>query len=64
MTKKLKIKQIKSAIGRQENQKQTIKALGLKKLNKTVIHNDTPSIRGMIKTVIHLVEVEDVISGE
>lgn len=64
MAKQLKVKQIKSAIGRLENQKLTIKALGLGKLNRVVFHNDTPSIRGMIRTVIHLVEVEEVISGE
>jgi len=64
MAKKLKVKQIRSAIGRIENQKRTIKALGLGKLNKTVIHDDTPSIRGMIKTVIHLLDVEEVVIGE
>jgi large subunit ribosomal protein L30 len=60
MVKKLKVKQIKSVIGRIENQKRTIKALGLGKLHKTVVHNDSPSIRGMIKAVQHLVEVEEV----
>jgi len=64
MSKTLKVKQVKSAIGRLENQKLTLKALGLGKLNRTVVHNDTPSVRGMIKTVIHLVEVEEVIGGE
>lgn len=63
MSKKLKIKQIKSAIGRMENQKRTVKALGFKKLNQTVIHHDCPSIRGMIKTVNHLLVVEEV-NGE
>lgn len=60
MAKKLKIKQIRSAIGRLENQKRTIKALGLGKLQRTVIHEDRPSIRGMVKTVQHLVSVEEV----
>ena len=60
MAKKLKIKQIRSAIGRLENHKRTVRALGLGKLHKTVIHNDEPSIRGMIKTVEHLVTVEEV----
>lgn len=58
--KKLKITQVNSAIDRKENQKRTITALGLGKLHKTVIHNDTPQIRGMIKTVEHLVVFEEV----
>jgi len=64
MANKLKITQVKSAIGRLENQKLTIKALGLGKINRTVIHDASPSIRGMIRTVIHLVKVEEVISGD
>jgi large subunit ribosomal protein L30 len=60
MSKKLKIKQVRSAIGRLENQKRTIKALGLGKLNRTVVHDDQPCIRGMIRTVRHLVTVEEV----
>jgi large subunit ribosomal protein L30 len=60
MAKKLKVKQIRSAIGRLENQKRTIKALGLGKLQRTVVHEDHPNIRGMIKTVQHLVSVEEV----
>jgi large subunit ribosomal protein L30 len=59
MAKKIKIKQVKSAIGRLGNQKRTIKALGLKKLGSVVEHDDTPAIRGMINTVRHLVKVED-----
>ena len=61
MAKKLKIKQIRSAVGRLKNQKLTIKALGLKKLGKVVVHEDTPAIRGMVNTVKHLVQVEEVI---
>ena len=57
---KLKITQVRSTINRQENQKRTMKALGLRKLHQTVIHEDQPQIRGMIRTVFHLVEVEDV----
>jgi large subunit ribosomal protein L30 len=57
---KLKITQVRSTINRQENQKRTMKALGLRKLHQTVIHEDVPQIRGMIRTVFHLVEVEDV----
>lgn len=60
MAKKLKVTQIKSAIKRLENQKRTIKALGLGKINRTVTHDDTQSIRGMINTVKHLVKFEEV----
>ncbi len=57
---RLKITQIKSTIDRIESQKRTIRALGLGKLHRTVVHNDTPQIRGMIKAVSHLVTVEEV----
>jgi len=57
---KLAITQIKSTIDRKENQKRTIKALGLGKIRRTVTHDDTPQIRGMIRTVHHLVKVEEV----
>jgi large subunit ribosomal protein L30 len=56
---KLKVKLVKSIIGRKENQISTVKALGLKKINSEVEHNDTPQIRGMIQKVIHLVEVKE-----
>lgn len=58
--KKLKVTQIKSIIDRPENQKRTIKALGLGRPNYSKIHNDTPQIRGMIRKVIHLVKVEEI----
>jgi len=57
---KLKITQIRSTIDRKENQKRTITALGLGRLHRTVVHDDTPQIRGMIKTVEHLVTWEKV----
>ncbi len=60
MMAKLKITYQKSAIGYNEKQKATIKALGLKKLNQTVEHEDTAVIRGMINKVPHLVHVEEV----
>jgi large subunit ribosomal protein L30 len=56
----LKITQIKSTIDRIENQKRTMEALGLGKINRTVIKNDTPQIRGMINKVSHLIKVEEV----
>jgi len=60
MAKKLKITQTRSIIDRLENQKRTIKALGLGRPNYSVEHEDTPQIRGMIQKVIHLVRVEEV----
>ena len=51
------IKQIKSRINCPKRQKLTLDALGLRKLNHTVVHEDCPSIRGMVKAVHHLVEV-------
>ena len=56
---KLRIKLVKSTIGRKEDQVKTVEALGLKKVNSEVEHNDTPQIRGMIQKVIHLVEVKE-----
>ncbi|GAB4168820.1 MAG: hypothetical protein Fur005_30210 [Roseiflexaceae bacterium] len=56
---KLRITYTKSAIGYSYMQKDTIRSLGLRKLNSSVIQNDTPSIRGMIFKVKHLVMVEE-----
>lgn len=58
--KKLKITQIRSIIDRPERQKRTIKALGLGRPNYTVIHNDTPQIRGMIRKVNFLLKIEEI----
>ncbi len=54
---RLLVRQVKSVSGRLKNQRQTIIGLGLGKINRQVELDDTPSIRGMIKTVQHLVEV-------
>jgi large subunit ribosomal protein L30 len=54
---KIKIKQVKSRIKRPKDQKATLDALGLRKLNRVVEHEDTPSIRGMISKVSHLVAI-------
>ena len=56
---KVKITQIKSVIGRPKRQKNTVEALGLKKLNQTVVHEANPQILGMIAKVSHLVKVEE-----
>jgi len=57
---KLAITQVRSGIGSVEKHKITLKTLGLGKLNRTVVHNDTPQIRGMIFSVKHLLTVEEV----
>ncbi len=54
---KIAIKQIKSRINCPAVQKRTLDALGLRKMNHTVVHEDNPSIIGMVKAVSHLVEV-------
>ena len=58
MALKLKVTLIRSGINRPKPQKLTIKGLGLTKMHKTVILNDTPAIRGMIRKVSHMVKVE------
>ena len=56
---KVIITQVRSAINRTKRQKDTITALGIKKLNKPVEHDATPQIMGMIQKVSHLVKVEE-----
>ena len=56
----LKVTQIRSAIGTKPNQRQTLRSLGLKKINDSVVQEDRPEIRGMVATVPHLVAVEEV----
>ncbi len=58
--KRLRIKLIRSMIGTKQNQRATLKSLGLRKINQEVVQDDTPSIRGKINTVQHLVSVEEV----
>tara|TARA_Y100001935_G_scaffold192179_1_gene160376 strand:- start:26 stop:205 length:180 start_codon:yes stop_codon:yes gene_type:complete len=57
---KVKIKQVKSSIGAKRNQRETIKALGLNKIGKTVEKTLSPSIEGMIQKVKHLIEVSEI----
>ncbi|MCE5273183.1 50S ribosomal protein L30 [bacterium] len=59
MTKKLKITQIKSGIGAPPKQRATLEALNLSRHQTSVVHGDTPQIRGMVFKVRHLVEVEE-----
>jgi large subunit ribosomal protein L30 len=56
----LKVTQVKSAIGRKKNQRDTLRSLGLKRINDSVVQEDRPEIRGMVATVPHLVRVEEV----
>jgi|TARA_B100001750_G_C15434107_1_gene559924 large subunit ribosomal protein L30 len=56
---KLKLTWKKSSIGYNKSQKLTVRALGLKKLNQSVEHEDNPAIRGMIKKVQHLIIVQE-----
>lgn len=58
--KKLNIKLRRSTIGCSPNQRKTVKALGLGKIDSSVIQDDTPQIRGMIEKVNHLVEVKEI----
>lgn len=56
---RLRIRQVRSTNGEEESNRATVRALGLRRIRDEVIHEDTPQIRGMIKKVHHLVEVED-----
>ena len=56
----LKVTQVRSATSRGSKQRGTIRALGLKRIGHTVTHEDKPEIRGMLRAVGHLVEVEEV----
>jgi large subunit ribosomal protein L30 len=58
--KKIKVTQIRSKIRRPKNQKLTLEALGLKRIDHSVEHEATPAILGMVKTVNHLVSVEEI----
>ena len=57
---KLKVTQTRSVIGSKQNQRDTLRSLGLRKINDVVLKEDRPEIRGMIFTVGHLVTVEEV----
>ena len=56
----LKITLVKSPIGQKQNQKDTVRALGLRKIRQTVVRPDNPQMRGMVFTVKHLVLVEEI----
>jgi large subunit ribosomal protein L30 len=56
----LKVTQVRSVIGSKEGHKRTVRALGLKRIRDSRVHEDTPQIRGMVHKVRHLVEAEEV----
>jgi large subunit ribosomal protein L30 len=57
---KLKVKQLKSGVGRKQNQRDTLRSLGLKRIGDVNVLEDRPEIRGMVQTVRHLVTVIEV----
>ena len=57
---KIKVTQVKSGVGRKQNQRETLRTLGLKRIGDVVEKDDRPEFRGMVNTVIHLVSVEEV----
>ncbi|MDX6242363.1 MAG: large subunit ribosomal protein [Frankiales bacterium] len=57
---RIKVTQIRSGIGGKQNQRETLRSLGLKRLSDVVVKEDRPEIRGMVHTVRHLVVVEEV----
>ena len=57
---RLKVTQTRSVIGTKQNQREPLRSLGLKRINDAVVKEDRPEIRGMIRTVTHLVRVEEV----
>jgi large subunit ribosomal protein L30 len=57
---KLKITQVKSVISEKQNQRDTLRTLGLKRIGQSVVREDRPEVLGMIRTVDHLVTVEEV----
>jgi large subunit ribosomal protein L30 len=60
MARKLRIKQIRSASGHRSDQQRTVRALGLRRLQQVVEHNDTPQIRGMVFKIRHLLQVDEI----
>lgn len=58
--KKIEVTQVRSRSGRPEKHRRTLEALGLKKHQTSVIHDDTPAIRGMVRQVSHLVSVREI----
>jgi large subunit ribosomal protein L30 len=64
MASKIQVKLVKSGIGRPETQKKTLRGMGLTRLNRAVVLEDTAEVRGMIRKVSHLVQVSQVKGDE
>ena len=60
MARRLRVRQIRSASGHPRDQHETVRALGIHRLNQAIEHNDTPQIRGMIFKIRHLVQVDEI----
>ena len=60
MSGSLKVTLVRSVIGRPEKHRKVVKGLGLRKLNRSVVLEDTPAIRGMVNVVSHLVKAEEI----
>ncbi|MDE2654540.1 MAG: 50S ribosomal protein L30 [Gemmatimonadetes bacterium] len=60
MARRIRIKQVRSAVGRQKIQRRTLAALGIRRHQQSVVHEDTPAIRGMIARIDYLLEVTEV----
>ncbi|MEN9660805.1 MAG: 50S ribosomal protein L30 [Micrococcales bacterium] len=60
MAARLKVTQLKSEIGGKPNQRETLRTLGLKRIGDIVVKDDSPSVRGLVRTVAHLVKVEEI----
>ena len=60
MGDRIRVRQVRSAIGRTQDQRATLRGLGIRRMNQQVELENTPSVRGMIKKIIHLLEVEEV----
>lgn len=57
--KKLRVTLVKSPIGYTEVQKRTVRALGLRRMNQTVEHADSPALRGMLQSIVHMIKIEE-----
>lgn len=60
MMTQLKVTQIRGVVGQKQNHRETLRTLGLRRIGQTVVREDRPEVRGMVRTVAHLVTVEEV----
>jgi large subunit ribosomal protein L30 len=60
MASKIRVRQVRSAIGRQEKQKRTLRALGIHRMHQTVTVENNPCMRGMVKKIEHLLDIEEI----